>query len=298
MCLGAVLGSVLLMAVSSASAQDAGCPGVPDVGPLEVTPAVGAAAAPRNAIVRVRYSPGYFAGASAPTETITLARSGGGAVPGSLQLAGDDTLYFVPSAPLDPSTQYVGSASGSAFPFDFSFTTGTVSDVARPDLRDPYETDAFDVQTSPADTACSASGSRRVGLRFLSATDDGPESSLEYHVYLTRGEDLEAPVLLTRVRDYGSDITTVGFVLGPEQIKGAVCVSVVAVDGLDRATEWSEPACFDPIHGSGFVSLCSTSPGGASASPAVAVFGAALGLLLRRGRARRRSLALTRARHS
>lgn len=282
--LSALYVTALLATAPLASAQDAGCPSAPDVGPLEVVPAVGATLVPRNAVIRVRYSPGYFAGATAPTETITLTRAGGAAVAGTVQLAGDETLYFVPTSPLDASTVYTGTASGSAFLFDFSFTTGTTTDVAWPVLDDPHGADGFSMQSSPADLACAPSGSRRIDLRFPSALDDGPSSSLEYQVYLARGEGLSAPTLLTRVRDYGASITTVGFVLGPDQVKGAVCISVVAVDGLDRSTEWPSPVCFDPVHGSGFVGLCSASPGAGSRSAGLAWLVVGGVLLLRRRR--------------
>jgi hypothetical protein len=109
-------------------------------------------------------------------------------------------------------------------------------------------------------------------------------------VYVTRGEGLDAPRLVARLRDFGAELTTAGFVVGPELGSGPLCVSVVAVDGLDRATEWPEPVCFDPQMGVGFVGLCAASmPGrptrGHDGAPvAVALFG--LASLLRRRRPR------------
>lgn len=287
----AVMALVAALSGATVRAQDAGCPGNPDIGPVEVTPADGAAGVPRNAIVRVRYSADYFAGTTIPTETITLTKTGGGSVPGTLQLVGTDTLYFVPSTQLDASAHYDGTASGAAFPFAFSFTTASFTDVARPDLRQPNDATGFAIESAPADTACSPVGSRRVRLSFPSATDDGPESSLEYWVYLTRGDHVAAPTLLTRVRDYGADVTTLGFVLTPVHAAKAVCVSVVAVDGLDRTSEWAAPVCFDPLHASGFVGLCSASSFRGHRSMAWAFGALVVGVTVRR---RRRAAVLSR----
>lgn len=267
---------------SAARADDAGCDPPIELGPSEVTPADRAAAVPRNAIVRVRYSPGYFAGSLVPTETITLS-SPTGPVLGSTQLAGDDTLYFVPTAPLLAATRYTGEATGAVVPFDFEFTTGTQTDVARPDLSDPRSASDFAL-TASASEGCGVAGGRRVRLTFPAAQDDGPSSSLEYWVYLTRAEGLDAPILLTRIRDYGTPSVTAGFLLTRSQSERAACVSVVAVDGLDRATEWPAAQCLDPTGGLGFIGLCSVRHGPGSRLVGLAVGLAALGLAYRRRR--------------
>jgi len=283
-----VLALIVASSASSAfvvNAQDAGvtCDPPEEFGPVEVTPAAGASSVRLNAFVRVQYSRDYFAGASGPTETITLAL-GGVAVSGRTELAGTDTLYFIPDVPLDPNVRYDGTASGSVFPFEFDFRTGFGTDVANPDLRNPAADDAFKVTSSRVESACSAEGSRRIGLEFTSASDDGPSSSIEYWVYLTRANGLSAPRLLARVRDYGAPVTTIGAILRPTEAESAACVSVVAVDGLERSTEWSSPACFDPQAGTGFAGLCAF--GSRRSSSAVAAMVAA-GLLLvwRRSRA-------------
>jgi hypothetical protein len=278
-----------------ARADDASCDPPPELGPSEITPADHAMGVPRNAIVRVRYSPGYFAGTLSPTETITLS-SLGVPVAGSTQLAGDDTLYFVPAAPLVASRVYTGEASGAVVPFEFQFTTGTAQDAARPDFADPRGSSDFALEAS-ASEGCGVAGGRRVRLTFPAALDDGPPSSIEYWVYLTRAEGLDAPVLLTRIRDYGAPIVTGGFLLTRTQSERAACISVVAVDGLDRATEWPAAMCLDPSGSLGFVGLCTAGPAGVSGKAPrgpLVLFGLALVLAWQR-RTRARSLALTAA---
>lgn len=285
----------LALVSSSSSAQDAGCDPVEELGPVEVTPSAGATGVRQNSVIRVRYSDGYFRGSSTPTESIMLSTSGV-PVTGRTELAGDDTLYFIPDSPLTPDLLYEGTATGAVFPFDFSFRTIAGNDVANPDLRSPASDGSLRVASSAVDSSCAEPRSRRIRLEFASATDDGPASSLEYWVYLTRAEGLEAPRLLARVRDYGAEVTTVGAILGPEESSRSACVSVVAVDGLDRASEWSGVACFDPQTGTGFESLCSASPRGEPArGPLIAVVAACLALLTR---SRGRSRALTRASRS
>jgi len=280
---------------SSASAQDGGvsCGPSEELGPIEVTPSAGASGVRLNSFVRVRYSKDYFLGAGGPTETISLTLDGA-AVSGRTELAGNDTLYFIPDAPLVANVQYQGTASGAVFPFDFDFRTGTGNDVANPDLRNPATDDGFVVTSSAVDSDCNLPGSRRIRLEFTSAEDDGPRSSLEYWIYLSRGAGLAAPRLLARVRDYGEAVTTIGAVLGPEEAAEAACISVVVVDGVERSSGWSSPACFDPQTGTGFVGLCAASPiRGRNESGLLGLLGTfgLLGVLV----TRRRSRALTRA---
>lgn len=256
--LTATLALFIYGSVPLVRADDAGCDPPPEYGPSEVTPADRATGVPRNAVIRVRYSPEYFAGVVIPTESVSLT-STAGSVAGRLELAGTDTLYFVPTAPLSASTMYSGEATGAAFPFEFSFTTGSVTDVARPDFADPTTSSAFALTASPTDSCGGGVGARRVRLSFPAAQDDGPSSSVEYWVYLTRAESLDAPVLLTRIRDYGTPTVTAGFSLSAAQAVSAACVSVVAVDGLDRATEWPNAVCLDPTGRVGFVGLCAVS---------------------------------------
>lgn len=248
----------LLLVPARAWANDAGvCDPPVEVGPLEVTPAVGASSVPRDGIVKVRYSPGYFVGGTTPTETITLSP----AVAGRLELAGDDTLYFVPSALLPPNTAFTGTASGGAFPFDFRFTTSGATDGAPPILPNPNGSSDLAVDSSAIADGCAPAGSRRIRVTFPSVIESGaPSTSVEYSLYVTRGEGLDAPRLVSRVRDFGAPVTTVGFVLEPPLADRPVCVVAVAQDGADRRAAWAEPVCFDPANGFGFVPLCAAAP--------------------------------------
>lgn len=195
---------VALFATSSARAQ-LDCPS-PGFGPLEVTPADGAPLVTRDAYVLVRYSDGYFAeDGEVPVETIFLETDLGVDVPGEVQRVGDAQLFFVPDAPLAPSTNYFGIATGPDGDFEFGFRTGTTFDEAAPQIVEGNDDRSFEVRTGRIEPSCEApDGGIRVGLSVTRASDDGPAGSVEYHLYLTRAPELTAPRLVARARNFTS----------------------------------------------------------------------------------------------
>ena len=278
---------VALFATSSARAQ-LDCPS-PGFGPLEVTPADGAPLVSRDAFVLVRYSDGYFAeDGEVPVETIFLETDLGVDVPGEVQRVGDAQLFFVPDAPLAPSTNYFGIATGPDGDFEFGFRTGTTFDEAAPQIVEGNDDRSFEVRTGRIEPSCEApDGGIRVGLSVTRASDDGPAGSVEYHLYLTRAPELTAPRLVARARNFTSAETmTLAFVLPNTESGTSVCVSLVVTDGVGHDTRWDEPVCFDPTDESTFLGLCtqSVAPPARGVVPSALVgFVVCLALLVRRG---------------
>lgn len=283
----------LLSARTPAYAQAEDCaPG--EIGPLEVTPADGAAQVTLDAYVAVRYSPGYFEPTNgSPVETVVLMEEeSGDLVPGAQQRVGD-VLFFVPAAALAPSTSYFGVATGPAGDFEFGFRTGTIADQLPPSITEGIDDRRLEIRTGRVDPSCeSEEGGVRVGVTVTRATDDGPAGSVEYYLYLTRAPNLEAPELVARVRNFTSAETmTLAFVLPASKTGVAACVSLVVSDGVGRTSRWAEPVCFDPTVESRFLGLCTQSVAGAGRArrgqPLVAVLCLTGAVLAARRRRRR-----------
>lgn len=265
----------------------------PPWGPLEVTPAVGAPGVTTDAWVMVRYREGYF-GPEGPGEDpstlVTLWRCGGCGAPcdapepvsGHAEVLGDD-LFFVPDAPLEPRTQYEGEARGLESGLDLRFCTGSSADSGAPSFGSQSVTWSSE-QVGPG---CELpDGGFRVGIFTQSATDDGPGGSLEYLLYLTRAEGIDAPVLVDRVRNFAAGEITLRLFLDGERAASPVCVRLAVVDGVGNVTTSDAEVCFDPVSEITFQG-CAARPGHARSSSAVALV-VALGVLLVARRVRRR----------
>lgn len=279
---GSLLALCVLCAAGTVRAQPV-CPEDVIPGPVETTPASGAFGVTVDAYVRVLYTPAYFAadGPSNGTETILVTDPDGLEVPGIVQRVGDAALFFVPDGLLDPSTQYDVIATGAFGELVASFTTGTSLDEQAPSIG-PITRVAVD----PVEPSCSApSGGHRVGVTFVPATDDGALGSLEYSLYLTRGEGVSAPVRVARLRHFAASEITAAFVLDDAQAGSMVCVALRVEDGVGRVSEGGG-VCFDPLTGAFFAPLCSVSVAGAPSGRAAALLPAvaALALFLRRRR--------------
>jgi hypothetical protein len=176
-----------------------------------------------------------------------------------------------------------------------TFTTGRVIDRERPVLD--YR--AQDVAVSVADLPpeCEqAAGSRRVVLELPPATDDGDAESVELEITLTSARGLDRAELRARARNEG-DPVVLSFVLGAEEAKSRVCLSVRAIDALGRASERTPSVCFNPSTRPVFDSACAAAMPGAgtrentrdNSGGAWAWSGVLLAVLVRRGvRLRRR----------
>jgi hypothetical protein len=266
----------VLCAAPPVRAQSA-CPSPPTPGPIETTPASGAGGVTLDARVRVLFTPGYFAdgGPSNGTETITLTDGDGFEVDGAVRRVGDAALFFVPDAPLDPSTQYDVVATGSSSQLMASFVTGATFDDAPPSIG-PITRIAVD----PVEPSCTApTGGYRIGVSFDPATDDGALGSLEYGLYVTRGPGVSAPMRVARQRHFAASELTTAFVLGEDGADSIICVSLRVEDGVGRSSEGGG-VCFDPITGAFFAPLCTTATAGSSGAPSFAFLPAAAGLLL------------------
>lgn len=269
----------------------------PEVGrrPLLVLPASGAAGVTLDTFIRAEYTAGYFtdpAIGADPARSIELSRIDGELavpVPGRAQVHGD-TLFFVPDEPLLRDTAYQGVAIGRDGNIGFNFRTGSGFDTEAPQLGG-----IADGSSSRTGPACGApEGGFRIDVTFTPASDDGPEGSIEYLLYLTRGEGVDAPVLKARALNFETALVTMAFVLEPSEAVSPVCMVVVAVDGAGRIDADGEPLCFDPIQGNFFEPLCAVSAPGASSLGSSGRLGgaagalAALGVLVFLRRARRR----------
>jgi hypothetical protein len=226
----------------------------PAWGPVEVTPAVGAPGVTTDAWVMVRYREGYFGPdgpGDVPEELLTLSRCGACGVPcdspvpvpGRFQVLGDD-LFFVPEEPLEPSTQYEGEARGLESGLSLRFCTGRSQDTAPPSLGSQSVTWSSE-EVGPG---CELpDGGFRVGIFTQAAADDGPGGSLEYLLFLTRADGLEAPVLVDRVRNFAAGEITLRLFLEGAQAGSPVCVRLAVVDGVGNVTMARDEVCFDPI---------------------------------------------------
>lgn len=282
------LASIVLLVTCSSSVSPATATAQeecdPDLfrGPRVVTPSDSARDVTLDAIVEVEFSDGYFDEPGVdPATAVTLGEDdGGAAVPGRTQVI-RDTLFFVPDAPLSPSTFYSGRARGLDGDLEFAFETGT---VAR-DTTPPVLGEIDGASSSEVEPSCEApDGGFRIDVSFRPATDDGPAGSIEYLLFLTRGPMVDAPQLRATARNFATELVTMAFVLSPDEAVAPVCVAVHAVDGLGNVDDDGQSRCFDPVQGNYFEPLCSVTPGLPAASrrgPWLALL-LALGLVARR----------------
>ena len=267
----------------------------PPRAPIEVTPASGSGGVTLDAPVLVRYADGYFGPdgpGGRPASLLRVWRCEGGCgsvcsreeglpVPGTVQRLGD-TLAFLPEDALDPSSAYVGRAEGVDGSLDFAFCTSSRLDSGPPSFGDIDEASSAVVGA----TCDLPDGGFRIGVFFEPASDDGPPGSIEYRLYQTRGEEISAPVLVDRVRNFATDVITMSFLLPQDHAATPICVQVVAVDGVGNVTQGSAERCLDPVTRVAFEGLCSVSTPGAATSPPWPLALALLVLAWRRARAR------------
>jgi hypothetical protein len=265
----------------------------PPLAPIEVTPATGATGVTTDSWVMVRFTPGYFGPEGPgddPRTLITLRRCGecgsrcGGASPvvtGRVEVLGDD-LFFVPDQPFDQQTQYAGQASGLGGVLPISFCTGNRVDDGPPRLGPSIRYDSVEVGSN-----CELpEGGYRIGVYTEPATDDGPGGSIEYLLFLTRAEGLEAPVLVDRVRNFSAGEITLRLFLPRGRAATPVCLRVGALDGVGNLVMSDAEGCFDPVSKVTFQG-CAVSTLGASLRPRGVLLGLALVLLAVSARARR-----------
>lgn len=233
------------------------CEMVPQA-PMEVTPASGAQGVTTDAWVMARFSPGYFGPTGPgddPSTLLALEACGscdvssmpcmlgeGMPVDGEVQVFADD-LYFLPSQPLTSRTRYVGRVDGLEGTIPFSFCTGFSADSSPPQIPDILETDSVSV----GDSCELENGGYRIGVYMEPATDDGPSGSLEYLLFLTRGDGVTAPVLVDRVRNFAAGQITMRVFLPPERATSEICVRAAVMDGVGNVTLQDEEKCFDPV---------------------------------------------------
>ena len=98
-----------------------------------------------------------------------------------------------------------------------------------------------------AGVACLPEGGYRVQVYFPPASDDGPPGSIEYLLFQTHGRDIDAPVLVDRVRNFRTDRITMSFLLSNQAASVPICLQVVTVDGAGHATVPAGDRCFDPV---------------------------------------------------
>lgn len=289
-------------------AQDT-CTDAPPRLPLEVLPGRGARDVTLDSPIIIRYSAGYFASGgfgAPPSELITVQRcpstsgrvacsdtceTNGTPVSGRVQALGD-RLYFQPIGGFAASAHYAGVARGVEGDLPFSFCTSSGTDTLPPILG------GF-VGAVPAEASSGCAlpeGGRRVGLRWEAATDpDGSAGSIEYLLFLTRAEGIDAPELRDRLRNFAASEVTLTLLLDPREARDPVCVRLIAIDGLGHLSEPSDEVCVDPQTLAAFQPLCQFHPAASTSSGSIVGVFASVLLALRRS-ARRRSLTSRRRR--
>jgi len=241
----------LVLVTRTASAQ---CEMVPQA-PTAVTPATGAQGVTTDAWVMARFSPGYFGPMGPgddPTQLIALEACGacesscslgsGTPVAGEVQVLQDD-LFFLPIEPLTSRTRYVGRVDGLEGSIPISFCTGFSVDSAAPRMMSRLDADSVDV----GDSCELANGGYRIGVYMDPATDDGPSGSLEYLLFMTRGDGVTSPVLVDRVRNFAAGEITMRVFLARERAATPICVRAAVMDGVGRMTFQEDDTCFDPV---------------------------------------------------
>ena len=241
----------LALVTRTASAQ---CEMVPQA-PIAVTPATGAQEVTTDAWVMARFSPGYFGPTGPgddPTQLIALEACGacggpctlGAGVPvaGEVQVLQDD-LYFLPNQPLTSRTQYIGRVDGLEGSIPISFCTGFNADRSAPVITSTLDADSVSV----GDSCELENGGFRIGVYMDVATDDGPSGSLEYLLFMTRGEGVTSPVLVDRVRNFSAGEITMRVFLARELAATPICLRAAVMDGVGRVTFQADDTCFDPV---------------------------------------------------
>ncbi|MFK7999461.1 MAG: hypothetical protein AB8H86_07685 [Polyangiales bacterium] len=257
-----------------------------DFAVVESAPASGATDVPTNAFIRVVYPRCYFSLTGQDPLTSLEVTLDGAPVEGTLQQGDDQTVFFVPQGLLDNARRYEVIARDFEGDFAFSFTTGFNVDTSPPEFPEPQLT----VTSSriPEESADLPEGGYRVDVSFDPAVDDGAAASIEYLLYLTRGnEELDAPQLRARARNFTTGLITMAFVITDEEAAQPLCVEVHAIDGVGRMSVDRPSQCFEPIMGSFFEGCSVSAPGGADGGMAWLV-GVCVWLAGRR-RTRRRS---------
>lgn len=232
-----------------------------DFAVVESAPASGATDVPTNAFIRVLYPRCYFSLTGQDPLTSLEVTLDGVPVEGTLQQGDDQTVFFVPQGLLDNARRYDVIARDFEGDFAFSFMTGFSVDTSPPEFPEPQLT----VTSSriPEDSADLPEGGYRVDVSFDPAVDDGAAASIEYLLYLTRGnEELDAPQLRARSRNFTTGLITMAFVITDEEAGQPLCVEVHAIDGVGRMSEERPSRCFEPIMGSFFEGCSISAPGG------------------------------------
>ncbi|MFK7985295.1 MAG: hypothetical protein AB8I08_04620 [Sandaracinaceae bacterium] len=294
----------LLLSVSAASTaraqEDAGLPTCDEPllrRPESTFPINGSTDVTLNAPLRVRYSGGYFepgGPGGAPTELLSVQRCDGrcrasdacdtGApVSGLVQQLGDELVFF-PDGGWASDAVYQGTALGRDEDRAFQFCTGTGTDTNPPSIGS-----LSDVSSTETATSCDApEGGYRIGVFFDPANDlDGPQGSIEYVLYQTRGVGVDGPIVRDRLVNFATEEITMAFVLPPEEATSPICVRVAAIDGVGNvvfndADEGGD--CVDPVQGNFFYGLCAVRPGSDSPAGGALFLPLAAVLLLRRRR--------------
>jgi hypothetical protein len=177
-------------------------------------------------------------------------------VRGGLMRVDDHTVAFIPTARLDPHTEYFVLVARPGFDTasrtELSFVTGTKID------REPPSFDgrpsAFRIEVDAAPRACDPqAGSARVRISVPRLSDDGDPQSVEILLSLTHAAGLTTPILKARARNPASDqgALQLAFLLDAKQAAEPVCVGLRAVDGVGKSAKAAEQ-CFDPVRGSFF----------------------------------------------
>ena len=203
-------------------------------------------------------------------------------VPGLVQTQGD-SLLFLPDGGLSTQTAYVGRAIGVDGELDFAFCTGSSRDTQAPTAVVLAEPTSAAVGSLP----CLPEGGYRIGAFFQPATDDGPPGSIEYLLFQTRGEGIDAPVLVDRVRNFQTDggNITMSFLLPGAGAVTPICLQVVTIDGAGHAAVPDGDRCFDPV---GRVTFQGCAAGARPSGSAVAASLGVLAALALRRRKRER----------
>jgi MYXO-CTERM domain-containing protein len=291
-----VLAIAICAMASPAAAQEPDCAMEPRA-PIEVTPASGGGElVPFDAPITVRYGAGYFGPdgpGDPPSSLFTLVACGACGrscsvddeppVPGLVQTQGD-VLVFLADGGLEPDTQYRGRATGVDDILTFDFCTGdeTSAGLDLPVIGD------FGPPTSaavaPNTLSCLPDGGYRIAVFFDRATYAGPRGSIEYLLFQTRGQGIDEPRLVDRIRNFAGDRITMTFLLGPSEVRTPVCYQVVVLDGLGHATLPQGDGCIDPLARVSFQGACAASPGGSSPGGAAALLTILALALVRRRR--------------
>ena len=239
---------------STVMAQDEQCENLGlDQGPQELSPAAGARDVALGAPIGVRYS-------RRPDEmdTIEVQRCEDEGCEATVPVAGEvqrigEQMFFVPSDPWLEGARYTGIVGGRDGDLSIDFTTGSTFDQFAPSFGE-----IEDVSVRPSNDPCSSdTEGYRVEVQFARAFDDGSQSEIEYLLFLTRGDNVEAPRLVARTRNFAASSITMAFFLAREDSGGPICIAAVARDGVGRVDDDGQIVCLEPATGSFFEPACS-----------------------------------------